>query len=300
MTMLETRKLLTPVEFKGLGLFSGKPCRVIVRAGDGTGRVTAERSDRDGPVFAAHIDNVRPSMRNTTIAPPGSDASAHGVMTTEHLFSAMAALLLFDVHLEIYGPEIPMLDNSAMLFYRELKDNSSDGGVELPVLAVTEETTVIDAKDPSVTMVAKPPHPESTPTLLELQYNLDYGPDSPIEPQMGALGIGHDSDDDFTYGLMVAPARTFCTLTEAEQMNASGKFGHLEPADVLVIGPDGPIKNRYRLQSEPAAHKLLDMIGDFHLAGLPLAGSFLANKTGHRHSHEMIAKLVGTARQRSL
>jgi UDP-3-O-acyl-N-acetylglucosamine deacetylase len=299
MARLATQRLTGSVVFEGVGLFSGKPCRVAVRPGNGSGRLTAERADNAGPVFAADITSVLPSTRNTTIVPGGpagaGEVALHGVLTTEHLFSALAAHMLFDVHLEVYGPEIPMMDNSALPFYERLKPWCAAGGPELDVLAPVRPLSMVDPADATVSMRATPPGGAENPaaaTALELEYRLDYGADSPILPQLGAVGLGHDAADELTYGLMVAPARTFCTLIEAEQMNASGKFGHLQPRDVLVIGPKGPVENRYRMASEPAAHKLLDMLGDFHLSGRPLAGTFAASKTGHRHNHEMVRQLL--------
>lgn len=307
MASIATQRLTGSVVFEGVGLFSGKSCRVAVRPGDGTGRVTAERADNAGPVFAADIGSVLPSVRNTTVVPGGvgggGDAAAHGVMTTEHLFSALAALMLFDVHLEVFGPEIPMMDNSALPFYERLLPWCGAGGPEVEVLAPVRALSMVDPADATVSMRAMPPGSvagggggEARATGLELEYRLDYGAGSAILPQVGAVELSHGAGDELTYGLMVAPARTFCTLIEAEQMNASGRFGHLHARDVLVIGPNGPVENRYRLASEPAAHKLLDMLGDFHLSGRPLAGAFVAQKTGHRHNHEMVRQLLAAER----
>ena len=67
------------------------------------------------------------------------------------------------------------------------------------------------------------------------------------------------------------------------------------PRDLLVFDADGqPIQNSLRRPDECVRHKILDCLGDFALAGARLSGSFSAERTGHRHNHELIRHIKQT------
>jgi UDP-3-O-acyl-N-acetylglucosamine deacetylase len=78
-------------------------------------------------------------------------------------------------------------------------------------------------------------------------------------------------------------------------MHAMGLFEHLTPRDMLVFGADGPIDNELRFEDEPARHKLLDLIGDLSLAGRPVLGRVVAERSGHALTHEAVRRLLAGA-----
>jgi UDP-3-O-acyl-N-acetylglucosamine deacetylase len=124
-------------------------------------------------------------------------------------------------------------------------------------------------------------------------YHLDYGPGAPIAPQTVRFLSMPGSDE---YATAIAPARTFSTLDEAVAMRKMGLFAHLTAAEMLVIGPDGPVENAYRFSDEPARHKLLDMLGDLALATggtRPIQGRVTAWRSGHALNHAMARRLGG-------
>lgn len=110
------------------------------------------------------------------------------------------------------------------------------------------------------------------------------------------------SRDEYTRE--VAPARTYCLAEEAQAMRRAGLFAHLTPRDMLVIGDEGPIDNAYRFvgadgqSSEPARHKLLDLIGDLSLTGRPILGRIVATRSGHAQNHEMALRLMNDTHTR--
>lgn len=301
--MLSTNRLTSAVEFRGTGLFTGKPCRCVVSPGITTAErsagATFERTDVAGPTFPADITSLVSTngfgVRNTALAPSPhagttlADVLQFGVMTTEHLMSALHALLLFDVHIELSGPEIPMMDNSALPFFDLLAHNCAPGGPALSVLDAGE--SVIGPGDQLTTRSRT-----ITDASLKLRYLLEYPPDAHIPQQSAQIELARDGSDEMVYSLSLAGARTFCTKQEADAMQTSGKFAHVKPGDVLVIGPDGPIGTRYRMATEPAAHKTLDLLGDLYLAGRPVVGSIIASQTGHRHNHALVTALLAAER----
>ncbi len=121
---------------------------------------------------------------------------------------------------------------------------------------------------------------------LSLEYRLDYGPESPI----GAATVATELDPE-TFLESFAPARTFITQSEAQQLQSQGLARHVTYRDLIVFGDKGPIDNSLRFSDECARHKLLDLIGDLALCGLDLAGRVIACRSGHVLNGRMAAEL---------
>ena len=102
-------------------------------------------------------------------------------------------------------------------------------------------------------------------------YDLEYGTEEPIGRQAYRLTLTPES-----FEANIAPARTFVTEREAKELRAAGLGAHLSYQDVLVIGKEGPIENRFRFPDECVRHKILDLLGDFALLGRPLVGRVYA------------------------
>jgi UDP-3-O-acyl-N-acetylglucosamine deacetylase len=256
------------------------------------------------PGFPAIVSNVVNEAggalggRRTTLSPSPTDPGTSGVQTVEHVLSALAGLGITDAVIEVRARqprEVPIADGSADPFVRAVLD----AGVETVAgnarpLIVERTLEVADPHDASVRIVAEPLRPGDRPGL-HARYELEY--------QAARTGIDLRQTFEFCcaidrstadgYARDVAPARTFCTFAEAEQMRNLGLFLHLTPRDMLVLGPGGvPIENTLRFADEPARHKVLDMIGDLALAGRPIVGRVTATKTGHAHNHQMARALL--------
>lgn len=271
---------------RGLGLFTETECLVTITPGDQG--LTIRRSGASAPATIEHLSTepVHAAFRampprNTNVAL--DDASV--VFTVEHVLSALAGLGVTAATIEVDGPEIPIGDGSARAFVEAIR---SAGLVECDSVRPTlpEAFTV---GDPSAAHIRVSPAPQPS-----YAYHLDYGPESPIRPQSaswdGAAG---------TYAEQVAPARTYCLDYEARAMHAAGLFRSFSPRDMLVIGPQGPIDNALRFDDEPARHKLLDLIGDLALAGLPLPPVRVeAFGSGHALNHEAARALRRAAAPR--
>jgi UDP-3-O-[3-hydroxymyristoyl] N-acetylglucosamine deacetylase/3-hydroxyacyl-[acyl-carrier-protein] dehydratase len=115
----------------------------------------------------------------------------------------------------------------------------------------------------------------------------------------------------------IAPARTFCFLSEVEKLKEEGlvKGGNLDNAVVIVdkeidqaeaenlqtlfginkkisLGANGTLNGKeLRFENEPVRHKALDLIGDLALLGMPLKGHVIASKSGHAANVELVKKI---------
>jgi UDP-3-O-acyl-N-acetylglucosamine deacetylase len=204
--------------------------------------------------------------------------------------SALAAAGVTDVHVEIFGAEVPMMDGSSLPWIEALREAGVreqagvDGARVMPIV-VTRPVRV----ESGATWIEATPAPSHG---LEAEYRLDYGQGAPIAPSTARFTLQHGGANLEEYAREIAPARTFATLDEALGLRKMGLFSHLREGDTLVIGPDGPVGTTYRVTNEPARHKVLDLIGDLALAGRPIVGRVVASQSGHALNQEMAAALL--------
>ncbi len=80
----------------------------------------------------------------------------------------------------------------------------------------------------------------------------------------------------------IAPARTFVMQSEVEELQKAGFGKGADTQNTLVIDGDKVVNNKMRIENEPAAHKILDIIGDFACLGMRIGAHIVANKSGHK------------------
>jgi UDP-3-O-acyl-N-acetylglucosamine deacetylase len=303
----------------GRGLFTGAPGAVSVSAAEpGTGLVFVRSGGGNGGVrIPAEVSRVlAPGAlglpgRNTILsADAASPRIEEALLTVEHVLSAASALGITDALFTVEGPEVPIADGSALPFVEMIR---AAGVVELrgaiEPIVVTREIVVEDGKGGKI--VARPAaraeagtraETAAIPGLLAM-YLLEYGPGLGLGTQRAQIklewgeeagqGLGGGRRHERAYEAGVAPARTFCLKREAEAMRAAGLFKDFSARDLVVVGEDGePIENEWRLDDEPARHKLLDLVGDLALVGRPIVASVMAERSGHALTHELCRRIV--------
>lgn len=284
MRLPDRRTLRGPAAVRGAALFTGADSAVaILPAPPGTG-ILVRAQGNDAPAVVGRLSDrpVHPAFARLKPRCTAIRVADRSVATVEHALSALAGLGVTDAILVCDGPELPIADGSAAPFADAiLQAGLADAGGPIEPVRLARPISVTDA-DAAIT--AEPFEG------VDFAYELDYGPGSPIPA--GAASWHGDHDD---YREHVAPARTFSTLEEAEKMKAMGLFARFTPADLLVVGPDGPVDNAWRFPDEPARHKLLDLIGDLALLGRPLHARVRARRTGHAHTHALCRAILEQA-----
>lgn len=256
--------LARPVPFEGIGLHSGAKVRMTVRPAEAHTGIRFERTDCPGSrAIPALAEYVVDTTLSTTL---GLDGVRVG--TVEHLMSALWALGVCNAVVGLDGPELPVLDGSAEPYVRAVLHAGRRTQEALrPVIRLddTIEVTQGDRSviyqpsasgEPDVTCIVDYSHPHAGPQLFE-----------------GSVGEDH-------FVRTIAPARTFCFLSEVEAMRRVGlaKGGSLDNA--VVISDDGPMVP-LRFVDECVRHKVLDLLGDLALTGFDWVGSVVAVKAGH-------------------
>lgn len=288
--------LAAPVNLEGIGLFTAQPGSVTIEPaafgsgirfathpGQGTrSHIAALSTTPAHPVFA----QLPP--RCTTIDITQPDGATLPLFTIEHVLSALVGLGVTDATITAQGPEVPILDGSAIDFVAAIQAvglvalDTPPSHAPIRLITPISPITVEDRRGGIVNI--EPIGAHDSPAYT---YHLDYGPNSPIP----AASVTWDGSPE-RYTQLVAPARTFCLEAEAEQMHTLGLFKDLTPRDMLVISESGPIDNAYRMDHEPAWHKLLDLIGDLALVGGTLHARVTAHKSGHALHHAAARAVV--------
>jgi len=261
--MIFTRRTLAkPVRFEGKGLHTGVPVNVVVHPGeDGIAfRLGADR-------VVAAPENVTDTTRSTRLGPVG---------TIEHLMSALAGLEITDAEIEVDAPELPGLDGSSALYVSGFLEAgfAEIGPKELPALF----TRVFLQEDALKVAVAK--------GTGHWRYEYVTGDRWPKVQSFEVLCAPDD------YAAEIAPARTFALAEEVPYIIQMGLGQGLDENSALILGIDG-YKNEARFDDEPARHKLLDVLGDLYLAGIPARFlNVVAERSGHRTNVLTAARLA--------
>jgi UDP-3-O-[3-hydroxymyristoyl] N-acetylglucosamine deacetylase / 3-hydroxyacyl-[acyl-carrier-protein] dehydratase len=287
------RTLKDPVEYKGVGLHSGKEIKITVRPAEAGNGVTFVRTDLDSqPVVRAHGANMKARQRRTCI----QDGRAE-VYTCEHLLAALYALDIDNAVVEIDGEEVPGLDGAAGEFFRGLRDSGSvESRTPRTVYAVKQPIYV---REGAASIVALPGAGK-----LTIEYHLDYphhlgeGDANGSANGNGEHGAGAKqqivgfemSAENFERD--IAPARTFVFEHEVEALRAAGLGKGANPQNTLVVGPEGPQENTLRWEDELARHKILDLIGDISNAGVDLDAHIIATRSGHGLNMALVKRIL--------
>jgi len=279
--MLTARRLQRTIaretEVRGVGFIGGSDVALRFRpAGADTG-VVFVRTDLPGrPSVRAHIDNVVPSQRRTTIR--NGEATVEMV---EHVMAALAGLRIDNCEVEIDAFETPGCDGSSLAFTEALR---AAGSVELDR---PRETLVIErpvtVREGSAVLTA---HPGAGAAYV-LSYQLDYGRGNPIGTQSHFLELSPES-----FVAELADCRTFLLEAEAKALRQAGIGTRATEADLLIFGPDGVIGNTLRHPDECVRHKILDMVGDLALLGKDIVGHVVAHRSGHQLNATLVRELV--------
>jgi len=188
----------------------------------------------------------------------------------EHVAAALYAMDIDNCVIECDAPEMPGMDGSALAFAVALE---RAGLRKQPATSLEVELTMpLRVGNENQWIMAIP----SADPGLTIQYQLDYGPASPIPATTTTYRLDRDS-----FSQHVAPARTFLTESEARSLQSQGVASHVTYRDLVIFGPNGPIDNSPRYDDECSRHKLLDLIGDLSLCGLRVQGKIIAHRSGH-------------------
>ena len=260
---------------RGKGLHTGQMATLrFYPAPVDTGIVFLCRSGRESTAIRANVHAVVSTDFSTTLGQDGIT-----VQTVEHLLAALAGLGIDNLHIEVQGPEIPILDGSAWPYVRLLQEAKiCPQGVSKPCLKPSEPIQVVlDGRWIRII-------PQDT---LSITYQMNF--DHPaLEDQTYTY---EGAELDFTH--QISRARTYGFLKDVDRLRDAGfiQGGSLENA--VVIGSHGVLNAEgLRYPDEPIRHKILDLIGDLSLLGSTLLGAVTVHQGGHRLHTQFVQAIL--------
>ncbi|MDD5136239.1 MAG: UDP-3-O-acyl-N-acetylglucosamine deacetylase [Candidatus Omnitrophica bacterium] len=270
------RTIAKSVSVEGLGLQTGGKVRLTLKSSPADSGITFVRTDLpDKPSLNLRLLALGSSdavERRTTLGfGPGQ------IQTTEHLLAALSGLSIDNIAVELDNTELPGLDGSAKSFVDLIK---SSGVVEQEKARNSLKVGRVTACSAKDSLIAVFPDEQ-----FRISYTLSYK-DPAIGTQFYSIIV---NEKDFE--TEIAPARTFCLEEEARELLKRGLGKGANYDNTLVIGKAGPVNTALRFPNEPVRHKILDLIGDLYILGMPIMGHVVAIKSGHALNAELVKKL---------
>jgi len=257
------------IELSGIGLHSGEQTRVrVLPAAVGEGRYFV-RVDLPGtPIIPAKIEAVSQTALSTELTGT-TDAQ---IRTVEHLLAALAGMGADNARIEVDGPEVPLLDGSALVWVEAIARvglvaqelvHSPENGQNSPLL------NPVWVRHGDAFAAALPA------AETRFSYGIDFD-----EPAIGNQWYSWSPEAE-SFASAIAPARTFGLARQVDQLRQAGliKGGSLENA--LVCDRSGWLNPPLRFANEPVRHKILDLVGDLSLLGTWPTAHYLAYKASH-------------------
>lgn len=265
----------------GKGLHTGAQVTATLKpAAEHTG-IVFKRTDIERE--EGYIPLTPEGVQHTQLCSVLENNNGISVATVEHLLAACYGMGLDNCIIEIYGPEIPILDGSALEWAQGIYEAGlTQQNAACEALIITESVTV-DYEGRVLQAL-----PDDRPGL-RLEVMIDFP-----HPAIGRQEwVGKITPEKFLSD--IAPARTFCLERDIEAMQQSGmiKGGGLENA--VVFGKDGtPINPEgLRFADEPVRHKVLDLLGDFFISGKRIQGKLIIPMPGHGANNALLRAIVG-------
>jgi UDP-3-O-[3-hydroxymyristoyl] N-acetylglucosamine deacetylase/3-hydroxyacyl-[acyl-carrier-protein] dehydratase len=309
--MLELQRTIgKPVTMSGIGLHTGTECTMTFKPAPENYGIRFVRVDLGGmPEISATADNVVDVSRGTTLG-----IGEAKVFTVEHVLAAIVGLQIDNIIIELDGIEPPIGDGSAVPYVKALKSAEFVQQNDPKDYLIIDETVVYHEEKNQIDIVALPLDSYRVTVMVDYQ-----------NPALGSQHTGlFDLEKEFESEF--APARTFCFLSEVEELADQGliKGGDINNAVVIIdkkatpteladikakldideelsIGENGILNSKeLRFRNEPVRHKLLDLLGDLALIGAPLKAQILAARPGHRANVEFAKQIRKLYQQKKL
>lgn len=308
--LVHQRTIKKSVSMRGVGLHTGVTTTMTFKPAPEDYGIRFRRVDLGGkPEIPADVDHVVEVERGTTLAV--GEARVH---TTEHVLAAVVGLQIDNIIIELDNIEPPIADGSAKPFVDMLMEAGLEDQEAPKDYLIIDQTIHYQNEEKNVDIVALPTND------FRVSVVIDYN-----NPALGSQHTGlFNLEKEFVSEY--ASARTFCFLHEVEMLREQGliKGGNLDNAIVIVdrdidqakmkslahrLGIDHSVilgnsltlnNKKLHFRNEPARHKLLDLIGDLALIGVPLKAQILAARPGHASNVEFARKVRKLYQQKKL
>ena len=277
---MKQRTLAREVSVQGTGLHTGESVTLTIKPAPVGHGIVFKRIDLNGqPEIRPRVDLITDLVRNTALT------SGHAkISQVEHVLSALSGCGIDNAIVELNASEPPVLDGSAKPFVNMIiQGEPVEQDKEREYFVLDEAVSITDGNR---SIIALP--------CDTLRISCTSADDRGIHTQHLSLDIDPD-----TYMTQIAAARTFTIYEEIEELVKMGKIkgGSLDCA-VVIRGDKIISKEPLRFKDEFVRHKILDIIGDIMLLGMPLKAHIIATRPGHNINSQLTKKLTEKLEER--
>ncbi len=263
------------VSCQGIGVHSGSPATVTLHPAPSGSGITFMRTDLGSIEVKASWQTVVDTRFCTTIG----NGQGVNISTVEHLMAALAASGIDNIRVEIDGPELPIMDGSAHPFVALVEEAGVKEQYAPRRMIRVLKTVTVKEGDRQVSLSPAP--------YYEIEVDFDFAGRTSLAPQHRVF---RPLEEDF--GEDISAARTFGLLEDAEKLWAMGLSKGASLENTLVYdGTEVLNEEGLRYADECVRHKVLDALGDLHLAGGQILGKFHGTRTGHGLHHKLLLAL---------
>ena len=277
---MKQRTILREVSLSGNALHTGEQVTLTMKPAPAGHGIVFKRVDIAGqPEVKPRVDQVTDLVRATTIQ------SGHAkIATIEHVLSALHGCGIDNVLIEMNASEPPIVDGSAKPFVNLiLEAEPVEQDAERQVFVLDQPVSVTRGSSSIIALPAD-----------TLKISCTSADDRGIHTQHLSLTIDPD-----TYITQVAAARTFTVYEDIEELIKLGKIKGGSLDNAIVIKGDKIIsKDPLRFKDEFVRHKILDIVGDLMLLGVPLQAHIIATRPGHAINAELTKALYARMEER--
>jgi len=287
------------VELNGVGLHSGSKIQLCLKPAEEDHGLVFVRTDLNPPISIPALANfVKQTERGTSLSTDGVE-----VKTTEHLLAALVGSGIFNCTIELNGPEVPIMDGSSKLFVEAIKKVGIQEQEALQEVFVVQENICFADDETGSEIMLLPAEETSLTVMIDFETKV-----------LGSQNAVLSKMEDFSKE--IASSRTFVFLHELETLLEQNliKGGDLDNA-IVYVNKTLDVETMSRLEkafqkkdiqvkangildhltlhhpNEAARHKLLDVIGDLALVGMPIQGKIIATKPGHKINTDFAKEL---------
>jgi UDP-3-O-[3-hydroxymyristoyl] N-acetylglucosamine deacetylase / 3-hydroxyacyl-[acyl-carrier-protein] dehydratase len=276
LAMEKQKTILKETSIQGVGLHTASKTRITFKPAQADTGIIFVRTDLAGaPRIKLEADSLISQNRSPRRTSIGSQAAR--IHTVEHLMAGLSGLGIDNLIVEADNEEIPGADGSSIVFVNELiKAGIKELDSPRKYFLFREPFFV---EEDGASLMAVPAEE------FKVSYMLSY--DHPLlKAQFFEITLTGES-----FKTEIAPARTFCLESEAEELQRQGVGSGANYGNTLVVGKKGVLKNTLRFEDEFARHKILDLMGDLYVLGHPIKGHIIALKSGHSLNLKLLKRM---------
>lgn len=265
------------IHLNGVGLHSGRIIHMALRPAEADTGIVFVRTDR--PATEALVEAAWDRVVDTRMCTVIGNDSGSTVGTVEHVMAALRGMGIDNAEIHVNGAEAPIMDGSSAPFVEAIAEvgRRPQDGLRRAIRVLKPVTVTDGAKsarlDPS--------------DRARYSFSIDFD-SAAIGRQRHSVTLTPES-----FAEDIGAARTFGFLHEVEALRAMGlaQGGSLDNA-VVIDGDRIVNKGGLRFGNEFVRHKILDAVGDLHMAGCPIIGHYHGDRAGHALNNRLLHALM--------